>query len=154
MDLLGFHDPVFVVDLTPETMERCRDELSAALAARDEQPPGAAAPPSPPRLPLRAIALLFARDEDPVLLSIRPTLDTAMLDAVARLIRGALLTGRTVANLVTEVGDAELKRLYFARALPRFIYDGVPAPVRHRVPEALRSALGHRRSRRGPSRGR
>jgi hypothetical protein len=151
VDLLAPQDPVFVVDLTPETMASCRDELFAP----DDQPAAAAVrPPPAPGSPLRAIALLFARDEDPVLLSIRPTLDTAMLDAVARLIRGALLTGRTVANLVTEAGDAELKRLYFARALPRFIYDGVPAPVRHRVPEALRSALGHRRSRRGPTRAR
>ncbi len=166
MDLLAPHDPVFVVDLTPEAMDLCRASFGdpdapphaeaarppAEPASRDEPPDRAEARPAPAQ-PIRAVALLFARDADPVLLSIRPTLDTAMLDAMARLVRSALLTRRSVASLVTEAGDAELKRLYFARALPRFIYDGVPAPVRHRIPEELRAALG-RRARRGSRRGR
>jgi hypothetical protein len=148
VDLLALHDPVFVVDLSPEVMVGCRAAFEAGAAPTLAAEP-ALAPASPPERPIRAIALLFARDADPVLLSIRPTLDTSMLDAVARLIRAALLTSRSVASLVTEAGDDRIKRLYFSRTLPRFIYDGVPAPVRHRIPPTLQAALGHRRPRRG-----
>jgi hypothetical protein len=100
--------------------------------------------------PIRAIALVFAWEADPVLLSIQPTTDMGMLDAVARLIRTAMLTRRTIATLVTDFGDDDLKRRYFARSLPRFVYDGIPAPVRHRIPLQLQEAFGHggrRRSR-------
>lgn len=137
------NDPVFVVDLTPRTMEGCRAALESAGPSswRPDRPP-----PSP-RAPIRAVALVFTWEGDPVLLSIQPTRDTTMLDAVARLIRMALLTHRSVASLVIEAGDNELKRLYFSRRLPRFIYDGVPAPVRHRVPSELVGALGRRRRR-------
>jgi hypothetical protein len=146
MDLLSVHDPVFVVDLTPQTMNVCRVEFERG---RPESEP--AAPRVVPERPIRAIALVFAWEEDPVLLSIQPTTDLGMLDAVARLIRTAMLTRRTIATLVTDFGDDDLKRRYFARGLPRFVYDGIPAPVRHRIPLQLQEAFGHggrRRSRR------
>ena len=146
MALLSVHDPVFVIDLTPQTMSVCRVEFEGG------RPDGAtpATPRDGPERPIRAIALVFAWEEDPVLLSIQPTTDTRMLDAVARLIRTAMLTHRTIATLVTEFGDDDLKRRYFARGLPRFVYDGIPAPVRHRIPAELQEAFGHggrRRSR-------
>lgn len=147
MDLLAVSDPVFVVDLTPRTMEACRADLASPAPGAGGDPAAAPAP-GPASRPIRAIALVFTWEGDPVLLSIQPTVDTEMLEAVARLIRMAMLTRRSVASLVTDAGDEQLKRLYFSRKLPRFIYDGVPAPVRHRIPTELQEALGHRRRRR------
>jgi hypothetical protein len=146
MDLLAVSDPVFVVDLTPRTMEACRADLAGPAPGAGGDP--ATAPAPSPSRPIRAVALVFAWEGDPVLLPIQPTVDTEMLEAMARLIRMAMLTRRSVANLVTEAGDEPLKRLYFSRKLPRFIYDGVPAPVRHRIPTELQEALGKRRRRR------
>src|SRR5512138_3908787 len=97
VDLLALTDPVFVVDLTPRTMDACRAELAASPGAADAAPAGAVRGeeehPGPPERPIRAVALVFTWEGDPVLLNIRPTLDTQMLDAMARLIRMALLTG-------------------------------------------------------------
>jgi hypothetical protein len=140
VDLLSAHDPVFVVDLTPQTMNACQADFAPQGVDSAE---AAVVVPDPPERPIRALALVFAWEEDPVLLSIQPTFDTAMLDAVARLIRVALFTHRSIAHLVTESGDDELRRRYFSRGMPRFVYDGIPAPVRHRVPPELRRALGH-----------
>jgi hypothetical protein len=145
MDLLAVSDPVFVVDLTPRTMEACRTDLAGPAPGGD---PATAPAPAPASRPIRAVALVFTWEGDPVLLSIQPTADTEMLEAMARLLRMAMLTRRSVASLVTEAGGEHLKRLYFSRKLPRFIYDGVPAPVRHRIPMELQEALGRRRRRR------
>ncbi len=145
VDLLATHDPVFVIDLTSDTMRSCARELGGAEADSEERL-GEPSPPSPPGQPVRAVALVFAWENDPILLPIRPTVDMRMLDAAARLIRTALLTGQTVAAVATELGDVEVKRLYFSRRLPRFIYEGVPAPVRHRVPAEVHAVLGHRRA--------
>lgn len=146
MDLLTVHDPVFVVDLTPQTMSVCRVELERGGSEGDAEHPRTL---ELPERPIRAIALVFAWGDDPVLLSIQPTADMEMLDAVARLIRTAMLTRRSIATLVTESGDDDLKRRYFARSLPRFVYDGIPAPVRHRIPVELQDAFGHGGRRRG-----
>jgi len=154
VDLLALSDPVYVVDLTPQTMEACRPDFEASGRLPGHEPDGPVSPPevpARPERPIRAVALVFEWGADPVLLPIRPTQDLVMLDALARLIRAALLTGRSVASLVTEAGDEELKRLYFSRRLPRFVYDGVPVPVRHRLPARLVEALGRprRRGRKG-----
>jgi len=147
VDLLALSDRVFVVDLTPETMEACRAELASrtmrATSPADDEP----RPPAAPDQPLRAVALVFAQDRDPVILAIPPTADTEVLDAAARLLRMALLTRRSIANLVTELGDERLKHLYFSRRLPRFLYEGVPAAVQRRLPAELCQALGRRRRR-------
>jgi hypothetical protein len=144
VEILSVHDPVFVVDLTPQTMSACRSDFSIAEPASVSANSADTPPLStvPPTKPIRALALIFAWEQDPVLLSIQPTLDTEMLDTVARLIRTAMLTRRSVASLVTEHGDDHLKRLYFSRCLPRFIYEGIPAPMRHRIPFELQKALG------------
>ena len=141
MDLLEIYDPVFVVDLSPQTMDACQADFGYEQVEGDRSPSGSDHPSKLPR-PIRAVALIFAWEKDPVLLSIQPTKDTQMLDAVARLMRTAMLTQRSVGALVTEYGDDELKRLYFSRRMPRFIYEGIPAPVRHRIPSELQRALG------------
>ena len=136
MSLLAMDDPVFVVDLSPETMEACRRDF-----CRDEQGsarPASAVPP-PPERPIRAIALLFSpAEEQPLLLPIPPTRDTVMLDATARLIRSAALTGRSLADLAIEHGDESLRRLYRSGRLPEFIYVGLPEAALVRIPEGLR----------------
>lgn len=128
-------------------MDACRRDFEQAPATARAGANSRGFGPRATARPVRAVALVFAWEEDPVLLSIRPTRDAAMLDAMARVLRTALLTGRSVASVVTELGDARLKRLYFSRGLPPFIYDGVPAPVRHRIPTQLQQALGRRRAR-------
>lgn len=92
--------------------------------------------------PIRAIALIFDRNADPVLLAIDPTEDLRMLDALARLMRFALLTERSIATLATEFGDVEMKRMFFARRFPRFVYRGIPVSVRTRLPSTLVEAMG------------
>lgn len=144
MELLDIYDPVFVVDLTPQTMDACASDFAVRLSSPDDAALAQrqAALPATPQRPIRAVALIFAWEKDPVLLNIQPTQDTEMLDAVARLIRTAMLTQRSVGAIVTEHGDDQLKRLYFSRRMPRFIYEGIPAPVRHRIPNELQRALG------------
>jgi hypothetical protein len=147
VDLLAISDPVFVVDLSPQTMRACSADFT-------RQPPGEARAgrakphlPSPPKKAIRAVALIFGWEDDPILLNIRPTKDTQMLDAMARLIRAAVLTRRSVASIVVEHGDDTLKRLYFSKGLPRFIYEGIPAPARHRIPREFLRTLGKRSAR-------
>jgi hypothetical protein len=149
VDLLAPHDPVFVIDLTADTMRSCARDFGGG-APDSEEGAGGGAPPDSPRHPVRAIALVFAWEEDPVLLPLRPSVDARILDATARLIRTALLTGQTVAGVATELGDETVRRLYFSRKLPRFIYEGVPAPVRHRIPAEVHGVLGHRHKGRRP----
>jgi len=144
MPLLSADDPVFVVDLTEPTMDACREDLAGQASAPAPRPADGGAG----EVEVRAVALVFAWEEDPVLLAIRPTRDSAMLDALARLLRMTMLTGNSIAALVTEHGDAAVKRLYFAKRFPRFIYEGFPATVRPRLPTAMVDAMGSARRRR------
>ena len=132
--MLSENDPVFVVDFSEETMRACAADFMAPTedVATEEKPP-----PRAPEKSIRAIALVFDWQDDPVLLAINPTKDTAMLDALARLLRGAIITGASVSHLATEYGDDTMKRMYFAKRFPRFVYRGIPATVRPRLPEAL-----------------
>ena len=154
--LLSTRDPVFVVDLSPAAMESTRTDFVVGAAdargalpydpaqARAASPAeaGARDTAAPPEAPVRAIALVFDWDDDPVLLAIEPTRDTEMLDALARLLRAALHTGHPVSLLATDFGSLDIKRMYFAKRFPRWVYRGIPATVRHRVPEKLCRALG------------
>lgn len=134
---LSVDDPVFVVDLSDETMQACREALDhdQPMAA---DPKGEATPPRP----IRAVALVFDWEADPVLLAIEPTEDLEVLDVLARLMRYAMITGHSIAKLVTEHGDDEMKRMFFARRFPRFVYRGIPISVRKRLPEELVDAMG------------
>lgn len=149
MELFSLDDPVYVVDLTPSTMERCRLELDGGAGVATPAPEPRPVR-EPPNRPLRAVALVFDWSADPVLLPIAPTRDLGLLESLARLLRMVLLTERSVAWLVTEAGDEALKRRYFAREFPRFIYEGIPASVRGRLPKVLWEAMGPRRRRRTP----
>jgi hypothetical protein len=114
-------------------MAACRGDFSPGS---DEQ--GVSMIPPPPERPIRAVALVFSQTEQPLLLPIPPTRDTVMLDAAARLIRSAALTGRSIATLAVKHGDERLRRLYLSRCLPDFIYNGVEKTALGRIPEEVR----------------
>ena len=134
---LSVDDPIFVIDLSDETMQKAREAL-------DEDVPMVPASELSEQADrhLRAVALVFDWSDDPVLLAMEPTNDLKMLDALARLMRFALLTGHSIARLVTEHGDDEMKRMFFARRFPRFVYRGIPVSVRKRLPKELVEAMG------------
>lgn len=162
MHLLSPEEPVFVVDLSDQTMLNCRRDFTVGDTSDDVPPANGTGSTADGDLTLssalsptrelataeqdiRAVALVFDWDADPVLLAVNPTRDIEMLDALARLLRAVLLTGHSVAHLATEYGDAKMRRLYFAKRLPRFVYRGIPLPVRSRLPKRLVSAMGSRR---------
>jgi len=148
VDLLALDDPVYVIELTAAALEACRRDLLGVRSEGDADG-GAAAGRTlepPPARPVRALALIFAADEDPLLLPIEPTRDMAALDAAARLIRAAAVTGRPLAELATDCGDLQLQRLYFARRLPRLIYQGVSPEQARRIPERFRTIVAGPRS--------
>jgi hypothetical protein len=138
MTLLSIDEPVFIIDLTEATMAEARTDFE------DPAPEAGGSPRALPSIaePIRSVALVFDGQVDPVLLGVESTEDAVMLDALARLLRSALITGRSLASLAVDHGDELLRRLYFQRSLPRFVYDGIPSTVRHRVPEALVRAMG------------
>jgi hypothetical protein len=144
VDLLALDDPVFVIDLTPQTMALCRadldDEAGASSASTARQVD------DPPDPPIRAVAFVLDWEEQPVLVGIRPTRDMQMLDALARLIRMSLLTGVTAKRLATECGDDEIGRLYEGRRFPGFVYEGIAGPPRERLPHTLKRIFADRRS--------
>jgi hypothetical protein len=147
MHLLDPREPVFVVDLTDQTMDNCKRDFEPANEGASSPPPVAPAPRrlSTPEHDVRAVALVFDWQHDPVLLAVNATRDIEMLDALARLLRASLLTGQSVAHLATEFGDPAMQRMYFARRFPRFVYSGIPMPVRARLPKQLVSAMGSSR---------
>jgi len=112
--------PVFVIDLRDLEADR------AALGA-----------PAPRALPsvdeaVRDVALLV-EGADPILLPIAPTDDARLLDALARLVRFAVLRQRPVAEIAARYGGDYERDLVEARRLPAWALDGVD--------EALPSAL-------------
>jgi len=132
------HDrPVFVVDLRAAAMEESAAEV---VDRRDEDGPRSL--PEPPLLPIDQVALLVDGRDEPVLLSVEPTRDVELLDALARLLRIALLSGERVPAVAVEYGDELERRLAFERRLPAWVYDGVRPAVALRLPAALRSVLG------------
>lgn len=142
MLLLALDDLVFVVDLTPETMTRCRADFYPEATSVGPTPDPPPRPVAALEQPIQVMALLLDHESDPVLLPIRPTQDAQMLDTAARLLRAAMLTGLPIAHLVTEHGDDQLKRTFFARELPSFFYEGLPAAEGCQLPPLLLGALG------------
>jgi hypothetical protein len=137
MTLLSADEPVFVIDLSEAALAEARSDFEEPLGPARGRPRDLSAP----ERPVRAVALLLGASEDPLLLEIEPTRDAVMLDALARLVRAALVTGETVASLATEHGGEALRRLYLERRFPRFVYEGVPPPAGDRLPRGLARAL-------------
>lgn len=145
MELLDPREPVFVVDLTEPTMANCKRDFEPAEGASAPPLAPSSRPLSIPKHEVRAVALVFEWQHDPVLLAVDPTRDIEMLDALARLLRATLVTGYSLAHLATEFGDPRMQRMYFSRRFPRFVYSGIPIPVRNRLPDQLVLAMGSTR---------
>jgi hypothetical protein len=143
VDLIALDDPVFVIELTPAALERCRRELSGELSGEGEEELEARATGSEER-PIRAVALLLEERGDPLLLGIEPTFDLDGLNAAARLVRAAAVTGCSLADLAAE-GHQELRELYLQRRLPAFIYEGVSEALARRLPPQIRRIFDGRR---------
>ena len=124
MELLATDDPVYVVDLTEAALAACRAAFDDANLGTDPAFEGTDPNPQrgPKKRPIRAVAFLTEADADPVLVPITPTRDVMALDAMARLVRAAVVTGVPVAELATRHGDGQLTALYRARRLPAFVY--------------------------------
>ncbi len=108
--------PVFVIDLRDLEADR------AALGA-----------PAPRALPsmdeaVRDVALLV-EGADPILLPIAPTDDARLLDALARLVRFAVLRQRPVAEIAARYGGDYERQLVRESRLPGWALDGVDAPL-------------------------
>ncbi|UJR83321.1 hypothetical protein [Sandaracinus amylolyticus] len=116
-----------VIDLRDEALREVAREVDAAMT-------GAFVPrvlPDVPGEPITRVVLLV--DEGaPVVLPIDATDDVRWLDALARLVRFAVLRGETVREVAQRYGEPYER----AMALPRWELDAV------RLPERVRRALG------------
>lgn len=123
---------VFVIDLRAAAMDEVAREVDAALA-------GAFVPrvlPEIPTEPIGCVALLVD-DGDPVALPIEPTDDVRWLDALARLVRFAVLRGETVSAIAKRYGGPYER----AMSLPGWARGELDAARAERLPDAVRRAL-------------
>lgn len=131
--------PVLVVDLRGPALEEDRRALE-----------GGRPPETPPDEPLRGgervdlVALLHDGSERPLLLAIGPTADRTYLDAVARLLRFAVLRGERIPKVAADWGSEYERRLAFERRLPEWAYIGLADGDLRDVPPAVRKVLGPR----------
>lgn len=136
-------EPIFVVDLTDGEMERC----ASAVAQADRGWGSDRRLPDPPSRPIRWLALVIEGRDDPVLLPLEPTRDVEFLDALARIIRIAVLAGERIPTVAIEYGTELERSLAFERCLPSWAYDGVAPDISARLPRHLRKVLESRISR-------
>lgn len=119
--------PVLVVDLR----SRALDEDRAGEG-------GASLPPDAPLEPdetIDTVALLHDGSDAPLLLPIAPTRDRRFLDALARLMRFAVLRGERIPRVAVLYGSEYERSLAFERRLPAWAERGIDAPL----PPALRA---------------
>jgi hypothetical protein len=133
------HDdaPVFVIDLTHAERARTAREVRAAMGG--EFVPRVL--PQPPDEPVRWVALLLDAGE-PVLLPIAPTRDVRLLDALARLVRFALLQELTGAEVAARHGEVYEQELLARGALPGWTRGELDPEAARRLPPDVRRALG------------
>lgn len=130
--------PVLVVDLR----ERARADDRAAL--------GGAPPPLPADEPLEAhervdtVAVLHDGSDEPLLLAIEPTRDRGELDAIARILRFAVLHGARMPEVAVTHGGEQERSMAFERRLPRWAYEGIDRRRARALPPALRAVLAPR----------
>jgi hypothetical protein len=134
----GADEPVFVIDLRGSTMREVRREVAAARA-------GAFVPrllPAPPDEPVRLVALLVDGRAEPVLLPITPTRDIALLDALARLVRFAVLEGLRPAEVARRYGGPLERSLADDGRLPAWAAGDLDAALLGALPKEVQRALG------------
>jgi len=131
---------VFVVDLRAPAMA----EVAQLVAQQDPTETGPAAQPLPevPSQPISHLALLVENREEPLLLPLEPTQDVEYLDALARLLRIALVAGKRIPTVAVEYGEERERQLAFSRRLPRWAYHGIPDALSGSLPPALKAVLG------------
>ncbi len=130
-------EPVFVVDLTPEELDRTAAEIRRG---GDAPRPGRILP-EPPDRPIEWLALVTGAEEDPLLLPLEPTRDVVLLDALARLIRIAVLSGERIPAVAINYGDRLERILAFERRLPRWAYEGIDPADAAALPREIRAVL-------------
>ncbi|AKF04160.1 hypothetical protein [Sandaracinus amylolyticus] len=120
-----------VIDLRDEAMRDVAREVDAAMG-------GAFVPRVLPDAPSEPIArvVLLVDDVAPIVLPIDATDDARWLDALARLVRFAVLRGETVRDVASRYGEAYER----AMVLPRWACGELDASAR--VSERVRRALG------------
>jgi hypothetical protein len=137
------HDPpVLVVDLRRAAQEDDRAALAQGGAA-----PLPADEPIGAHEVVRLLAVLHDASEEPLLLPLPPSADRRWLDAVARLLRFAVLRGATMPEVAITHGSEYERRLAFERALPAWAYEGIEPRLARALPAELRRVL-ERRARR------
>jgi len=141
---------VFVVDLTTAEIDRVSQEIDAGGPRPGSAPPLPDEPPSP----VAQIALLIDGWDEPLLLPVEPTRDVVWLDALARMLRIAVLAGERVPAVAVGYGDVLERALAFERRLPEWAYSGVDPQTAVRLPPDVRRVLGPRGRGRAGRRGR
>ena len=139
MDDFDPDEPVFVVDLTRPEMERCAAEIEG-----DGEPPEERRLPERPERPVRWLALLIEGWGDPLLLPVEPTEDVVFLDALARIIRIAVLSGERMPSVAVGYGEELERKLAFEQRLPRWAYEGIDPVLAARLPSDVRVVLASR----------
>lgn len=136
---------VFAIDLTTGEMARAALDVEAAAETKGDV---ASQPlPEPPPHDVRHVALLLDDREEPLVLPIAPTRDVVLLDALARLLRIAVLAGERVPAVAIEYGEELERRLAFERKLPDWVYEGVEPDVAAELPVEVRRVLGPKTNR-------
>ncbi len=132
---------VYVIDLTTSEVER------AHRRSRDDEPFNRGESNDPPQPPeaIDTVALLLDGWEEPLLLEVEPTLDGDLLDALARLLKIAVLAGERVPTIAVSYGEEYERALAFERRLPAWIYDGLDSETTAALPVEVRRVLSPRR---------
>lgn len=139
---------VYVVDLTTYELDRTADEVEGGGGG--ENPDSGAPLPQEPPTPIHQLAILIDGWEQPLVLPIEPTRDVVYLDALARLLRIAVLAGERVPAVAINYGEVYERSLAFERRLPEWVYSGIEAKVAAKLPTEVRLVLCPKK-RRAPS---
>lgn len=118
--------PVLVVDLRAPSLAEDREEARAPALPEDETIEEGES--------IDAVALLHDASDAPLVLAIEPTRDRRLLDALARLMRFAVVRGERIPTVAVRYGSEYERSLVFERRLPPWAYDGIDAAL----PPALR----------------
>lgn len=142
----GREELVYIVDLTSYEIDGAAHEIDRGGPNEEERPPLPQKPPSP----IHRLALLIDGLDEPLLLPIEPTSDVVYLDALARLLRIAVLAGERVPAVAVNYGESYERSLAFERRLPDWVYSGVEAELAPKLPPEVRLVLGPRKRRATP----
>lgn len=104
---------VFAIDLRRDALGEVEHDLRA-------EKPTARPLPAAPRRPIRWVALLLDDRDEPMLLPIEPTRNVRFLDALARLVRVAVVMQLSVTEVARRYGAPYEQRLVSHGRLPEW----------------------------------